>query len=234
MSTSNNKENPKPLLALAEDAAHKDMKRILPNIDCSPEAYEVNHEYSYGKDPSKNWKRKVILPKKGRFVGESHYVTKSDVFPHGRFFANKKDENIKKHLQRSFELYKAYDPDMTFDRMYQYKWSKQWTPAEKGKIGQGSVGEIQVKELTPEMEMWFMTMMWANGERPKRGTKFLLEANGRAVVVVAGYETGPGQEQYLGGVTREVHMWLGTSNNSKIKVSLLQSQYEPLGPVTCR
>ena len=76
-------------------------------------------------------------------------------------------------------------------------------------------------------------MMWAKGERPARGTKFLLTANNRNVVVIAGYETGPSSQQYLGGITREVHHWLGTSSMDIIKVQLLEDQTLALGPLNC-
>jgi hypothetical protein len=68
------------------------------------------------------------------------------------------------------------------------------------------------------MERWMMNMMWAPGIRPAHGTKFLLSALGRNVVVVAGHETGPAGEQFLGGVTCEVHRWLGTDADSLIEV----------------
>jgi len=83
------------------------------------------------------------------------------------------------------------------------------------------------------MEMWFLTMMWDSGERPKPGTKFILKANGRSLIVVAGYETGPSSSKFLGGVTPEVHKYLGTTSNSDIWIDLLSDQSLPIGPVKC-
>lgn len=178
------------------------------------------------------WSRTVELPASGKFVEESHYVTTND-FTNGSW-PTSKIEFIDEHLQRSFQLYKKYDSNIKFEGLYKNYWQKEWTPEEGGHFGQGSVGEVQKSELTPEMEMWFMTMMWASSnDRPARGTKFLLQANGKSVVVIAGFETGPGSESKLGGITREVHKWLGTNNNSTIKVSYLKDQTVAIGPINC-
>lgn len=204
----------------------------IPKVNCTSQELTITHRYAYGKSEN-HWNRKITLPVKGKFVEESHYVTNMDKFKGNRLFANNKTENIDDHLERSYELYKKYDPEMTFDKLFRSSWNKVWTPAESGKIGQGSVGEIQTKKLTPEMEMWFLTMMWASGEKPKIGTKFLLQANNKSVIVITGFETGPGQKKFIGGITREVHAWLKTNNSSEIKISYLKNQDLPIGPVLC-
>lgn len=205
----------------------------LPQINCSPEPMRISLAY-YHNDLNKSWKKTVNLPLKGLFVEESHYVTTEDKFPQNRLFANQPDENMEEHLQRSFLLYKKYDPNAKFGELYGKNWQKQWTPAESGKIGQGSVGDVQVKELRPEMELWLLTMMWDKGQKPKKGTKFILKANDKAVVVIAGYETGPSSKNYLGGVTTEVHRWLGTDNQSEIELIYPKEQNIAPGPVICR
>ncbi len=178
------------------------------------------------------WSRTVELPTSGKFVEESHYVTTNDFASGG--WPSTKVESIDEHLQRSFQLYKKYNSEIQFDNLYKNHWQKEWTPEEGGHFGQGSVGEVQKNELAPEMEMWFMTMMWASSnDRPARGTKFLLQANGKSVVVIAGFETGPSSESKLGGVTPEVHKWLKTDNNSTIKVSFLKDQMVVVGPLNC-
>lgn len=192
----------------------------------------IEHAYSYG-DTAKHWNRTVALPAEGTFVEESHYVTTLDTFPDGRLFANTVDEQIQHHLERSLTLYQQIDSTVSYNDLYGKSWQQQWTPAERGAIGQGSVGKVQVDELKPEQELWLLTMMWAKGAKPARGTKFLLQANDKSVVVIAGYETGPGAQQYLGGVTREVHYWLETNNNDLIKIALLENQDLPCGPITC-
>jgi hypothetical protein len=206
-------------------------KQNYSKIDTSTSPLTIKHSYKFGSDLSKHWERTINLPTSGKFVQEAHYVTLKDTFKNGRLFADTIDENINLHLNRSFKIYQSFDSIIQFDELYNNKWKKRWTPAERGKIGQGSVGDIQKKELTPELELWMMNMMWAKGERPKRGTRFLLTYNNRKVVVISGYETGPGQEKYLGGVTCEVHAWLGTNGNSEIKIEYLNNQNNPVGPI---
>lgn len=211
-----------------EETIKKDMiSRTPTSASCESSSYTVQHAFG------NTWNRTVNLPATGKFVEESHYVTTLDNFPNGRLFANTVTENITAHLQRSYALYREYDSNKTFAQLYQFSYQKEWTPAEAGSIGQGSVGNIQRQELTPEKEMWFMTMMWAPGTRPAMGTKFLLSANGKKVVVVAGYETGPRSQTYLGGLTPETHAWLGTTSNSQITVSYLKDQGTPIGPINC-
>lgn len=205
---------------------------LLPAIDCRHVAKSVRHAFLSGR-PEKQWERTVNFPARGRFVEESHYVTSSDKFSGGRLFADRDDEKINVHLQRSLQLYRRHDPTATLESLYGKPWQKVWTPAEGGAIGQGSVGDIQAAELSPEMEMWLVTMMWAAGEKPARGTRLLLKANGKMVVVIAGFETGPGSSEFLGGVTPEVHQWLGTTSQDKIEVLWLEDQTAPPGPVVC-
>ena len=194
---------------------------------CETAPYTVKHAFG------SSWSRNLALPATGKFVEESHYVTTLDIFPNGRLWANSVTENITDHLQRAHTIYKTYDPNKAFDQLYRVFYQKQWTPAESGSIGQGSVGAIQKKELTPEKAMWFMTMMWAPGTIPARGTKFLLSANSKKVVVIAGYETGPRAQTFIGGLTPETHAWLGTNSASQITVSYLKDQSTPSGPITC-
>ena len=218
--------------------AEKDRKELVSDTtillvdSCLCRLDSVDHAYRYG-DTSKHWYRTVALPAEGKLVEESHYVTTLDTFTEGRLFANAVDERIHPHLERSLALYQRIDSAASYDDLYGKPWQQQWTPAERGAIGQGSVGNVQVEELTPEQELWLLTMMWGKGAKPARGTKFLLQANGKSVVTIAGYETGPGAQKFLGGVTREVHYWLGTDNNDSIKVALLENQHLPCGPITC-
>lgn len=194
---------------------------------CETAPYTASHAFS------NVWSRTVVFPATGRFVEESHFVTTMESFPNGRLFANTNTENIDAHLQRSLAIYQQYDPSKTFAQLYSASYQKQWTPAEAGLIGQGSIGDTQVQTLTPEKEMWFMNMMWAPGTRPAIDTKFILSANGKKVVIVAGYETGPRSQTYLGGLTPETHAWLGTNDASLITVSYLKDQSTPVGPITC-
>jgi len=198
---------------------------VLPTVDCTPEPITIHRVGG----------SKVRLPKSGQMWGESHYVTREDgPFSSGGYPKNK-DEKIKRHLNRSLKAYQHYDPTATFDSLYgdlpQYQ--QVWTPSEGGNIGQGSIGDSQLRLLTTEAEMWFLTMYWKSSSKPAPFTRFLVSANGKNVVCNAGFETGPGDTNLLGGVTWEVHKWLGTGNSSDLKVTLLRDQMAPFGPVVC-
>lgn len=200
------------------------MSVSLPLIDCTPQGFTVGLVKHGGVD----------LPATGKFVGESHYLTTQDHFPGGSKYPTDDKEGMTAHLERSLALYQQYDATATLDGLFPpTPWHRVWTPSENGHIGQGSVGDIQLSELTPEMEMWFLTMMWKPGARPARGTKFLLRNGGKQVVVVAGFETGPGSAKFLGGVTWEVHKWLGSDNDTQLTLTLLADQSVPIGPVDC-
>jgi hypothetical protein len=205
-----------------------DMLTTAPSCETVP--FTVKHKFSSTRLPS--WERAIVLPTKGKFTLESHYLTKRDVFPNK--FPATQTEGMQTHLQRSFILYHALDTLMTIEKLYRSRFQKEWTPAENGKIGQGSRGELQLTQLSPEDELWMMNMMWARGTIPKIGTKFLLTANGRSVVVIAGYETGPSSEKFLGGVTTEVHSFLQTNETSLIEIGFLKDQTLPAGPTRCR
>lgn len=202
----------------------------IPFGSCDVVQSTIKHELKTGNTP---WERAIELPAVGKFVEESHYLTAGEKFTNKQWPSGKRDK-IQAHLKKSFKAYKKYDPTVKFSDLYSQPWQREWTPSEGGHFGQGSVGEIQRSELSTQMEMWFLTMMWAKGERPARGTKFLLTANGKNVVVIAGYETGPSGQQYLGGVTREVHYWLSTSSKDFIKVQLLENQTLTPGPLKCQ
>ncbi len=174
------------------------------------------------------WKKDVILPAKGKFVCESHYATTEDEYSDGRPFPRNQTEGIDLHLGRSFQLLKQLKPGLKISDVYPYSFHKVWTPAENGLCGQAARGNLKP---TPEQEMWQGNCMFRAGELPKPGTKFLVQANGKSCVIQMGFEIGPGSEKYLGGVTPEVHWWLGTNNDSEIKLSFIENQSTPLGPV---
>jgi len=203
----------------------------LPHSFCETRPIEIKHNMPYGNSP---WQRTINLPTSGKFVEENHYITQVDKFINQAPWPKTITDNIQQHLQRSFLFYQSFDPKMTFEQLYSKRWNKEWTPEEGGQIGQGSVGEVQRSELSPDDEMWFMCMMWASESKPKRGTKFLLTANHKSVVVIAGYETGPSSKDHIGGIAREVHAWLGTDPNSLIKVELLKNQEQKTGPIDCK
>jgi hypothetical protein len=105
--------------------------------------------------------------------------------------------------------------------------TQSWAPQESSQFGQGSTGA----KLPVEDEAWYVNMLWAN--RPAPGTRMIVQANGRAVVASAGYETGPFAADHIAGVTEEVHFYLGTGHLSTMTVGFAVDQALPLGPIDC-
>ena len=106
-----------------------------------------------------------------------------------------------------------------------------WAPAGEGGSawGQGSTG----RPLPVEDEAWYVNMYWR--ERPAPGTRMIARnpATGRAVVLAAGYETGPGANTAIGGVTEEVHDWLETGHRDVLLLGFAADDALPLGPIEC-
>ena len=171
----------------------------------------------------------VSLPAEGRFVTESHLITKDDDFPLGKY-PRKSREKIKKHISRSCEVLVEIDSKADCNKVYAPKYMGEWTPAEGGAIGQGSVGDLRP---TPEEEMWSGNMYWVEKTKPGPGTKFLASANGKNVVVVMGYETGPKSKHWLGGLQGEVHWALGSTDKTLVRLGRLLDQSLDPGPIEC-
>lgn len=205
----------------------------LPRGSAKPETvpgYNVRLAFNSKERPS--WSKTVFLPARGKFVTESHYATTADYFPGGRKFPETQSEGISDHLGRSLAILHGWFPKVTLDEVYppSQSWTRVWTPPENGKAGQGSVGELKP---TITEEIWQGNMMWAAGQKPNAGTKFLIEnpANGKSCVIQMGYETGPGSQDFLGGVTREVHWYLGASNSTDLILHKVLDEGAALGPV---
>ena len=100
-----------------------------------------------------------------------------------------------------------------------------WEPG--GEPGRGAHWD----KLPPDAECWYVNMYWA--DRPAAGTRMIVQANGRAVVAAAGYETGPGNLDHIGGVTEEIHRYLDTVHISEMTLGFAADQTLPLGPIEC-
>ncbi|MEI7945999.1 MAG: hypothetical protein WCJ02_04855 [bacterium] len=206
----------------------------------------VKDSYDYSTIPfeAKLNNRIVQLPASGKFVLESHLATTADLFPSDgnttkprlfpkiTFAIGKRkigsDEGIKQHLDREWIEYKKSFPMVSFAELFDNTYVKQWTPAEGGKPGQGSVGNTRPSVAE---EIWIANMFWASKAKPKPGTKFLMTAHGKRVVVVMGYETGPEGHKFLGGAQGAVFKALGMQNNDVAEIACLKDQSVPIGPV---
>jgi hypothetical protein len=205
------------------------------------------HDYSTIPFEAKLNNRTVQLPASGQFVLESHLVTTSDVFPEAgkgktprlfprvTFAINKRpigsDERIQQHLVREWKEYRKFFPATPFNTLFDNRYVKQWTPAESGKPGQGSVGNTRPSVAE---ELWIANMYWSAKGKPKPGTKFLMTAHGKRVVVVMGYETGPEDPKFLGGAQGAVFKALGLKDNEVAEIACLKDQSVPVGPVISR
>ncbi|MCA9608836.1 MAG: hypothetical protein KC619_24700 [Myxococcales bacterium] len=110
--------------------------------------------------------------------------------------------------------------------------TQDWAPAGEGgsRWGQGATGA----RLPVEDEAFYVNMYWR--DRPASGERMLLRdpASPLAVVVSAGWETGPGDHTRIAGATEEVHDFLGTWHLDVLELGFLAATDAPLGPVRCR
>jgi hypothetical protein len=127
--------------------------------------------------------------------------------------------------------YRKFFPKVSFNELFDNTYLKQWTPAENGQPGQGSVGNDRPSVAE---ELWIANMCWAAKGKPKPGTKFLMTAHGRRVVVVMGYETGPESRVFLGGAQGAVFKALGLKNQDVAEIACLRDQSVPVGSVITR
>lgn len=173
----------------------------------------------------------IKLPITGKVVLESHLATKEDSFSGGRLFPNSSSEGIDSHLKKSCEALTKLIPKADCKKAYENKYVKVWTPPENGKAGQGSRGDMKPSLLE---EMFTCNMMWAKSSRPKAGEKWLATYQGKSVVVVMGYETGPGDTaRWVGGCQGEVFYALGAPHQTTLTLGRLTDQSLNIGPVAC-
>lgn len=191
---------------------------------CEAEPYSVKHV-----GPSKKWERTVEMPASGKFVAECHYVSMSD--SHMKKAPISDVDGIQIHLDNECAIYQKQVGKTDCEKLFADKWDQCWTPTEGGQIGVGAVGfDWQKKKLKPEQEIWGMNMMW---ERPpKAGTKFLV-CGKKCVVAYAGHETGPGSQEFLGGISSAMQFYLEATNETELSISYLKDQSLEFGPIEC-
>jgi len=158
------------------------------------------------------------LPTTGPVVKEAHLVTVDDGF--GSSWPSSYTDDIDDHYALS-EAATGYVMSRT----------EPWAPAGEG----GSeYGQSATAAPLPVLdEAWYITMYWK--DRPDKGTRMIVRnpANGRAVVASAGWETGPGSNEAVAGVSEEIHHYLGTTHLDDLEVGFAVDQGQALGPVVC-
>jgi len=160
------------------------------------------------------------MPATGPMVLEAHLVTQEEPPP----YPSTSTEELAEHYALSQST-----TDFIMHR------SQLWAPLEGGSFygcGIGSPDDFPVLH-----EAWYVNMYWTNTARPPKGTRMILREpnNGsRAVVVAAGYETGPGNLAHIGGTPEESHFYLGTGHLGELQLGIAVDQGLPFGPRICQ
>jgi hypothetical protein len=160
----------------------------------------------------------LAMPATGPIVLEAHLVTADEPAP---FPASSTDE-----LAAHYALSQA----ATGFVMHR---SQVWAPLEGGSFYGAGIGAPSLFPLLHEA--WYVNMYWTSAARPARGTRMILRdpAGTRAVVVAAGYETGPGNLDHLGGTPEETHFYMGTGHRDVMTIGIAADQTLPFGPRAC-
>ena len=164
-------------------------------------------------------RRVLHLPALGPVVKEAHLVTVDEAFP--STWPTTARDQIDRHYQLSANA-----------TGYVMSRSEPWAPAGEGgsEYGQGSTGA----KVPVVAEAWYVNMYWR--QRPAAGTRMIITnpANGRSVVAAAGFETGPGANTAIGGVSEEIHDYLGTGHRDTLMLGFAEDQTLPYGPIDCQ
>lgn len=158
------------------------------------------------------------MPATGPIVKEAHLVTDQEPEP----YPQSPDDQLAEH----------YVLSQSATGFVMHRQSS-WAPLEGGHFYGAGIGSPQLLPVTHEA--WYVNMYWRSAARPERGTKMILQEPGgsRAVVVAAGYETGPGNLAHIGGAPEEVHFYMGTDHLSELTLGMAVDPGLPLGPREC-
>ncbi len=161
----------------------------------------------------------LAMPATGPIVMEAHLVTQDEPAP----FPTTNTEELEEH----YALSQAETGLVMFREQV-------WAPLEGGSFYGAGIGDPA--DFPVEHEGWYVNMYWTPASRPPKGTRMILrhpEDPTRAVVVAAGYETGPGDLSSVGGTPEETHFYLGTSHGSTLTLGIAEDPSLPLGPRRC-
>ncbi|HEY3352474.1 MAG TPA: hypothetical protein VGQ83_04445 [Polyangia bacterium] len=160
----------------------------------------------------------LAMPATGPMVLEAHLVTQEEPPPYPATATD--------------ELAAHYALSQSRTGLVMHR-TQDWAPLEGGSFygaGIGSPTDFPVVD-----EGWYVNMYWTQAARPAKGTRMILRAPGgdRAVVVAAGYETGPGDLTAVGGTPEESHFYMGTGHLDPMLIGIAVDQTLPLGPRRC-
>jgi hypothetical protein len=161
----------------------------------------------------------LAMPATGPIVLEAHLVTQEEPAP----YPSTATEELAEHH--------ALSQARTGLVMFR---SESWAPLEGGSFYGAGIGDPA--DLPVLDEGWYVNMYWTPAARPPRGTKMILrlpDDPSRAVVVAAGYETGPGNLSNVAGTPEETHFYLGTQHQAPMTIGIATDQSLPFGPRRC-
>ena len=160
----------------------------------------------------------LSMPATGPMVMEAHLVTQEEPPP----YPTTQTEFLEDHY--------ALSQAATGLVMHR---TQKWAPLEGGNFYGAGIGSPTLFPVVDEG--WYVNMYWTSSSRPDRGTRMILRLpnSDRAVVVAAGYETGPGDLANIGGTPEEPHFYLGTTHKSVLTLGIASDQQLPFGPRTC-
>lgn len=160
----------------------------------------------------------LAMPATGKIVLEAHLVTQAEPPPYPTSFT---DELV---------AHGTLSQATTGFVMHR---TQPWAPLEGGTFYGAGIGSPTLFPV--EHEGWYVNMYWTSAARPARGTRMILRQPGssRAVVVAAGYETGPGDLTWVGGTPEETHFYMSTTHGSVLTLGIATDQSLPFGPRVC-
>lgn len=161
----------------------------------------------------------LAMPATGPMVLEAHLVTDQEPAP----YPTTPTEELDAH----------YALSQLTTGLVMYR-DQLWAPLEGGTFYGAGIGSPT--DFPTLDEGWYVNMYWTAAARPEKGDRMILrDPNGgsRAVVVAAGYETGPGNLSNIGGTTEETHFYLDTGHLSDLQLGIAVDQSLPLGPRVC-
>jgi hypothetical protein len=160
----------------------------------------------------------LAMPATGMMVMEAHLVTQGEPPPYPTSFTD--------------ELTAHYALSQSTTGFVMHR-SQVWAPLEGGTFYGAGIGSPTTFPVLHEG--WYVNMYWTSAARPARGTRMIVRIPGtsRAVVVAAGYETGPGDLSRIGGTPEETHFYMGTSHLGTMQLGIATDQTLPFGPRVC-